>query len=125
MNISKFCVELHNTTSNDYRTHFFVPTIELELEYNRGNELFGTCDTTTFYDKSTGDDIITVPSNLKDVSTWDKWEKSLRKYKISQHSPVYRIFKAIFDGKLIARKDFGEEYGERYTCDWLKGYEIV
>lgn len=79
---------------------------------------------TTFYDKSTGDAIITVPSNLKDVSTLDKWEKNLRKYKISQHSPVYRIIKAIFDGKLIARKDFGEEYGERYTCDRLKGYEL-
>lgn len=125
MNTSKFCVELHNTTSNDYRTHFFVPTIELELEYNRGNELFGTRDTTTFYDKSTGDAIITVPSNFKDVSTWDKWEKGLRNLKISQHSPVYRIIKAIFDGKLIARKDFGEEYGERYTCDRLNGYELI
>ena len=25
----------------------------------------------------------------------------------------------------IARKDFGEEYGERYTCDRLKGYELI
>ena len=125
MNTRKFCVELHNTASNDYRTHFFVPTIELELEYNRGNELFGTCDTTTFYDKSTGDEIITVPSNFKDVSRWDKWEKGLRNDKSAQHSPVYRIIKAIFDGNLIARKDFGEEYGERYTCDLLKGYELI
>lgn len=123
MNTNKFCVELHNTTSNDYRTHFFVPTLELELEFSR--QFLGKRDLTTFYDKSTGDAIITVPSNLKDVSTWDKWEKGLRKYKISQHSPVYRIIKAIFDGKLIARKDFGEEYGERYTCDWLKGYELI
>lgn len=125
MNTRKYCVKLHNTTINDYRTHFFVPTIELELEYNRGNKLFGPRDTTTFYDKSTGDAIITVPCNLKDLSTWDKWENNFRKYKISQHSPVYRIIKAIFDGKLIARKDFGEEYGERYPCDRLKGYELI
>ena len=125
MNIRNFCVELHNTTSNDYRTHFYVPTINLELEYNRGNKLFGTCGTTTFYDESTGDVIITVPSNLKDVSTWEKWEKGLRKCKISQHSPVYRIIKAIFDGKIIARHDPFEEYGERYTCDCLEGYELM
>ena len=123
MNIRNFCVEMHNTTSNDYRTHFYVPTINLELEY--GHEDFVNKDVTTFYNKDNGDAIITVPSNLKEISTWDKWEKHMKNQKISQHSPVYRIIKAIFDGKLIARHDLFEEYGERYTCDCLKGYELM
>lgn len=122
MNVKNFCAVIRNSMyfTNDHRIHFYVPTINLELEY--GHDAFGKKDVTTFYNKDTGEEIITVPSNLKEISTWDQWKKQL---KISQHSPVYRIIKAIFDGKLIAVKDPDDAYGERYICGCIKGYELM
>ena len=112
--------ELMNDTSHQEQLHFYVPTINLKLRYNRGNELFGTVDTTTFTNADTGKEIITVPSNIKEISTWDEWKKNL---KISKHSPVYRLIKAIFEGKVFAAKDPEDEYDVDYD-DYIPGYEI-
>lgn len=121
MDIQNFCAELRETEIiNDHRIHFYVPTINLQLEY--GHDTFENKDVTTYYDTDTGEKIITVPSDIKEISTWNQWKKNL---KISKHSPVYRIIKAIFDDKLIAAKDTDDEYGKRYVTDWLKGYELI
>ena len=112
--------ELMNDTAHQEQLHFCVPTINLKLRYNRGNELFGTVDTTTFTNADTGKEIITVPSNIAESSTWDEWEKNLN---ISKHSPVYRLIKAIFDGKVFAAKDHEDEYDVDYD-DYIHGYEI-
>ena len=118
--IMNIVTELMNDTAHQEQLHFYVPSINLKLRYNRGNELFGTVDTTTFTNADTGKEIITVPSNIAECSTWDEWEKNLN---ISKHSPFYRIIKAIFDGKLIARKDPEDEYDVDYV-GYIPGYEI-
>ena len=118
--IMNIVTEIMNDVSHQEQLHFYVPSINLKLRYNRGNELFGTVDTTTFTNADTGKEIITVPSNIKEISTWDEWKKNL---KISKHSPVYRLIMAIFDGKLIARKDPEDEYDVDYD-DYIPGYEI-
>ena len=115
-----FVNELMNDVSHQEQLHFYVPNINLKLRYNRGNELFGTIDTTTFTNADTGKEIITVPSNIKEISTWDEWEKNL---KISKHSPVYRLIKVIFEGKVFASKDPEDEYDVDYD-DYIPGYEI-
>ena len=112
--------ELMNDAAHQEQLHFCVPSINLKLRYNRGNELFGTVDTTTFTNADTGKEIITVPSNIAESSTWDEWEKNLN---ISKHSPVYRLIKAIFDGKVFAAKDPEDEYDVDYD-DYIHGYEI-
>ena len=112
--------EFMNDTAHQEQLHFCVPSINLKLRYNRGNELFGTVDTTTFTNADTGEEIITVPSNIKEISKWDEWEKNL---KISKHSPVYRLIKAIFDGKVFAAKDPEDEYDVDYDA-YIPGYEI-
>ena len=112
--------ELMNDAAHQEQLHFYVPSINLKLRYNRGNELFGTVDTTTFTNADTGKEIITVPSNIAESSTWDEWEKNL---KISKHSPLYRIIKAIFEGKVFASKDTEDEYDVDYD-DYIPGYEI-
>ena len=118
--IINFVAELINDTTHYEQTHFYVPTINLNVRYNRGSNLFGSVDTTSFTNADTGKEIITVPSNIAESSTLDEWKKIL---KISQHSPVYRIIKAIFDGNLIARKDPEDEYDVDYV-DYIPGYEI-
>ena len=118
--IMNFVTELMNDVAHQEQLHFYVPTIKLKIRYNRGDKLFGSVDTTTFTNADTGEDIITVPSNIAERSTWDEWEKNLN---ISKHSPVYRIIKAIFDGNLIARKDPKDEYDVDYD-GFILGYEI-
>ena len=127
MNVKNFCAALHNTYNNDNRVHFYAPTINLTVRYNRGNKLFGTVDTTTFTNSDTGEEIITIPSNIKEISKWSDWDFYLRGGVkiVSQHSPVYRLIKAIFNGKLIAAKSTEDEYDVDYDCDHLKGYEII
>ena len=112
--------ELMNDAAHQEQLHFYVPSINLKLRYNRGNELFGTVDTTTFTNADTGKEIITVPSNIAESSTWDEWEKNM---KISKHSPLYRIIKSIFEGKVFASKDPEDEYDVDYD-DYIPGYEI-
>ena len=118
--IMNVVTEIMNDVSHQEQLHFYVPSINLKLRYNRGNELFGTIDTTTFTNADTGKEIITVPSNIKEISTWDELEKNL---KISKHSPVYRLIMAIFDGKVFADKDPEDEYDVDYD-DYIPGYEI-
>lgn len=118
--IMNFVTELMNDAAHQEQLHFYVPTINLKLRYNRGDKLFGTVDTTTFTNANTGKEIITVPSNIAEISTWDEWKKNLN---ISQHSPVYRIIKAIFDGKVFAAKDHEDEYDVDYD-GYIPGYEI-
>ena len=118
--IMNIVTEIMNDTAHQEQLHFYVPTIKLKLRYNRGNDLFGTVDTTTFTNADTGKEIITVPSNIKEISTWDEWEKNLN---ISKHSPVYRLIKAIFEGKVFASKDSEDEYDVDYD-DYIPGYEI-
>ena len=118
--IMNVVTEIMNDTEHQEQLHFYVPSINLKLRYNRGNELFGTVDTTTFTNADTGKEIITVPSNIAESSTWDEWEKKLN---ISKHSPFYRIIKAIFDGKVFASKDPEDEYDVDYD-DYIPGYEI-
>ena len=118
--IMNIVTEIMNDTAHQEQLHFYVPTIKLKLRYNRGNDLFGTVDTTTFTNADTGKEIITVPSNIKEISTWDEWEKNLN---ISKHSPVYRLIKAIFEGKVFASKDPEDEYDVDYD-DYIPGYEI-
>ena len=118
--IMNFVTELMNDAAQDNLLHFYVPTIKLKLRYNRGEKLFGTVDTTTFTNANTGEEIITVPSNIAESSTWDEWKKNL---KISKHSPVYRIFRAIFDGKVFAAKDPEDVYDVDYD-GFIPGYEI-
>ena len=118
--IINFVSELMNDTTHYEQTHFCVPTINLNVRFNRGSKLFGSVDTTTFTNADTGEEIITVPSNIAESSTLDEWKNNL---KISQHSPVYRIIKAIFDGDLIARNDPEYEYDVDYD-DYIPGYEI-
>ena len=118
--IMNVVTEIMNDTAHQEQLHFYVPTINLKIRYNRGNELFGTVDTTTFTNADTGEEIITVPSNIAESSTWDEWEKNL---KISKHSSVYRLIKAIFEGKVFAAKDPEDEYDVDYD-DYIPGYEI-
>lgn len=118
--IINFVTEMMNDAVHHEQMHFYVPTINLNVCYNRGSKLFGSVDTTTFTNADTGKEIITVPSNIAESSTLDEWKKNM---KISQHSPVYRIIKAIFDGKLIAKKDPEDEYDVEYN-DFIFGYEI-
>ena len=118
--IMNIVTEIMNDTAHQEQLHFYVPTIKLKLRYNRGNDLFGTVDTTTFTNADTGKEIITVPSNIKEISTWDEWEKNLN---ISKHSPVYRLIKAIFEGKVFASKDPEDEYDVDYD-EYILGYEI-
>ena len=123
--IMNVVTELMNDAAHQEQLHFSVPSINLKLRYNRGNELFGTVDTTTFTNADTGKEIITVPSNIKEISKWSDWEFYLKGCKkvVSKHSPVYRLIKAIFDGKLIASKDPEDEYDVDYD-DYIPGYEI-
>lgn len=134
MNTMEFLAEAQNNVFLCPSLHFYTPWIYLECSYSRGfirDESTGCTYTgevnewTTFWNRDTREEIITVPSNIKEISTWDDWEKSFKRSKISQHSPVYRIIKAIFDGKLIAAKDPEDEYGKKYDCDYIKGYEIL
>lgn len=118
--IINFVAELINDTTHYEQTHFYVPTINLNVCYNRGSNLFGSVDTTTFTNADTGEEIITVPSNIVESSTLEEWKNKL---KISQHSPVYRIIKAIFDGKVFASKDPEDDYDVDYV-DYIPGYEI-
>ena len=117
--------EFMNDTAHQEQLHFYVPTINLKLRYNLGNELFGTVDTTTFTNADTGKEIITVPSNIKEISKWSDWEFYLKggKKVLSKHSPVYRLIKAIFDGKVFVAKDPEDEYDVDYD-DYIPGYEI-
>ena len=117
--------EFMNDTAHQEQLHFYVPTINLKLRYNRGNELFGTVDTTTFTNADTGKEIITVPSNIKEIFKWSDWEFYLTggKKVLSKHSPVYRLIKAIFDGKVFVAKDREDEYDVDYD-DYIPGYEI-
>ena len=117
--------EFMNDVSHQEQLHFYVPTINLKLRYNRGNELFGTVDTTTFTNADTGKEIITVPSNIKEISKWSDWDFYLTGSKkvVSKHSPVYRLIKAIFDGKVFVAKDPEDEYDVDYD-DYIPGYEI-
>ena len=118
--IMNFVTELMNDAAHQNQLHFCVPTINLKLRYNRGDKLLGTVDTTTFTNADTGEEIITVPSNIAESSTWYEWKKNL---KISKHSPVYRIIKAIFDDKVFAAKYHEDEYDVDYD-DLILGYEI-
>lgn len=118
--IIDFVTELINDTTHYEQTHFYVPTINLNVRFNRGCNLFGSVDTTTFTNADTGEEIITVPSNIAESSTLDEWNNKL---KISQHSPVYRIIKAIFDGEVFASKDPEYDYDVDYV-DYIPGYEI-
>ena len=120
-----FVNELMNDVSHQEQLHFYVPSINLKLRYNRGNELFGTVDTTTFTNADTGKEIITVPSNIKESSKWSDWEFYLKGSKkvVSKHSPVYRLIMAIFDGKVFVAKDPEDEYDVDYD-DYIPGYEI-
>ena len=117
--------EFMNDTAHQEQLHFYVPTINLKIRYNRGNELFGTVDTTTFTNADTGKEIITVPSNIKEISKWSDWEFYLTcsKKVVSKHSPVYRLITAIFDGKVFVAKDPEDEYDVDYD-DYIPGYEI-
>ena len=117
--------EFMNDTAHQEQLHFYVPTINLKIRYNRGNELFGTVDTTTFTNADTGKEIITVPSNIKEISKWSDWEFYLTGSKkvVSKHSPVYRLIMAIFDGKVFVAKDPEDEYDVDYD-DYILGYEI-
>ena len=117
--------EFMNDVSHQEQLHFYVPSINLKLRYNRGNELFGTVDTTTFTNADTGEEIITVPSNIKEISKWSDWKFYLKGCKkvLSKHSPVYRLIMAIFDGKVFAAKDPEDEYDVDYD-DYIPGYEI-
>ena len=123
--IMNFVTELMNDTAHQEQLHFYVPSINLKLRYNRGNELFGTVDTTTFTNADTGKEIITVPSNIKEISKLSDWELYLKggKKVVSKHSPVYRLIMAIFDGKVFATKDPEDEYDVDYD-DYIPGYEI-
>ena len=123
--IMNVVTEIMNDTAHQEQLHFYVPSINLKLRYNRGNELFGTVDTTTFTNADTGKEIITVPSNIKEISKWSDWEFYLKggKKVLSKHSPVYRLIKAIFDGKVFAAKDTEDEYDVDYD-DYIPGYEI-
>lgn len=123
--IMNLVTELMNDTAHQEQMHFYVPTINLKLHYNRGNELFRTVDTTTFTNADTGEEIITVPSNIKEISKWSDLELYLKggKKVVSKHSPVYRVIKAIFDGKVFAAKDPEDEYDVDYD-DCILGYEI-
>ena len=118
MNIRSYFAEMNN---NDEHVHFYVPTLKLLQDF--GKDGFTDKDMTTFYDEATGQAIITVPCDIDERYTWDAFERYFRKYKMSQHSTVYRIIKAIFDGKLIARKDPEDEYDVDYV-DYIPGYEI-
>ena len=118
--IMNLVIELMNDAAHQNQLHFYVPTIKLKIRYNRGDKLLGTVDTTTFTNADTCEEIITVPSNIAESSTWDEWEKNLN---ISKHSPVYRIFKAIFNGKVFAAKDPEDEYDVDYD-GLILGYEI-
>ena len=118
--IMNIVTEIMNDAAHQEQLHFYVPSINLKLRYNRGNELFGTVDTTTFTNADTDKEIITVPSNIAESSTWDEWEKNLN---ISKHSPVYRLIMAIFDSKVFASKDPEDEYDVDYD-DYIPGYEI-
>ena len=117
--------EFMNDVSHQEQLHFYVPTINLKLRYNRGNELFGAVDTTTFTNADTGKEIITVLSNIKEIFKLSDWELYLKGSKkvLSKHSPVYRIIKAIFDGKVFVVKDPENEYDVDYV-DYIPGYEI-
>ena len=117
--------EFMNDVSHQEQLHFYVPTINLKLRYNHGNELFGTVDTTTFTNADTGKEIITVPSNIKEISKWSDWDFYLTGSKkvVSKHSPVYRLIMAIFDGKVFVAKDPEDEYDVDYD-DYIPGYEI-
>ena len=117
--------EFMNDTAHQEQLHFYVPTINLKIRYNRGNELFGTVDTTTFTNADTGKEIITVPSNIKEISKWSDWDFYLTGSKkvVSKHSPVYRLIMAIFDGKVFVAKDSEDEYNVDYD-DYIPGYEI-
>ena len=123
--IMNVVTEIMNDTEHQEQLHFYVPTINLKLRYNRGNELFGTVDTTTFTNADTGKEIITVPSNIKEISKWSDWELYLKGCKkvVSKHSPVYRLIMAIFDGKVFVAKDPEDEYDVDYD-DYIPGYEI-
>ena len=123
--IMNVVTEIMNDTAHQEQLHFYVPSINLKLRYNRGNELFSTVDTTTFTNADTGKEIITVPSNIKEISKWSDWEFYLKggKKVLSKHSPVYRLIKAIFDGKVFAAKDTEDEYDVDYD-DYIPGYEI-
>lgn len=108
------------TDPSEQYLHFRAPGLNLTVTHHEASWL-NDVDTTTFADAETGETIVTVPSNIKEISTWDDWKKTLKK--ISKHSPVYRVIKAIFDGKLFAAKDPEDEYDEDYI-DYLSGYEI-
>ena len=109
------------TDPTEQYLHFRAPGLNLTVRYHQKDGLFYTEDMTTFLNAETGEMIISVPSAIKEISTWDDWKKTL---KISQHSPVYRIIKAIFDGKLIAAKDPEDEYDEDYEA-YIAGYELI
>ena len=121
MNIRSYFAEMNNNA--ELQVHFYVPTLKLLQDF--GKEGFTDKDMTTFYDEDTGKEIITVPCNINERYTWDVFERYFRKYKMSQHSPVYRIIKAIFDGKLQAKKDDEDEYGVKYVGGYIRGYEIL
>ena len=123
--IMNVVTEIMNDTEHQEQLHFYVPSIKLKLRYNRGNEIFGTVDTTTFTIADIGIEIITVPSNIKEISKWSDWEFYLKGSKkvVSKHSPVYRLIKAIFDGKVFVAKDPEDEYDVDYD-DYIPGYEI-
>lgn len=121
INFKHFAIDYMTDPTKYQQMHFRAPTINLTVRYHRGNELFGTEDTTTFTNAETGEEIITVPSNIKEISTWDDWKKCLKK--ISKHSPVYRVIKAIFDGNLFADKEPEDAYEEDYRS-YILGYEI-
>lgn len=121
MDITNFVTDLMNDAAHQHLLRFSVPTINLTVRHNRGNEFFGTVDTTTFTNHDTGEEIITVPSNIKEISTWDDWKKNL---KISKHSPVYRIIKAIFDDDVFVTVAADDEY-DRDFYDYIAGYEII
>lgn len=121
MNIRSYFAEMNN--NDELQVHFYVPTLQLLQDF--GKEGFTDKDMTTFYDKDTGKEIITVPCDIDERYTWDAFERYFRKYKMSQHSPVYRIIKAIFDGNLHAKKDDADEYGVKYECVYIIGYEIL
>jgi len=108
------------TDPTEQYLHFRAPGLNLTVRYHQKDGLFYTEDMTTFLNAENGEMIVSVPSNIKEISTWDDWKKTL---KISQHSPVYRIVKAIFDGKLTAAKDPEDEYDEDYEA-YIPGYEI-
>ena len=123
--IMNVVTEIMNDVEHQEQLHFYVPRIKLKLRYNRGNELFGTVDTTTFTNANTGKEIITVPSNIKEISKWSDWEFYLTGSKkvVSKHSPVYRLIKSIFDGKVFVAKDPEDEYDVDYD-DYIPGYEV-